>query len=155
MTVKEKIKSGINKLPEYITKDEVRRVCKALGLRDWAQMKMPGVSIKEAKRILKEIDAKGMNIEHEQFRTGLEVELEHGIRFKEANITNNHPVLTGKIVLAHMKESLDYYRRLEVAELEGDLHSAIAAENHVKAKNYYKRLVKARLELAEAERKKL
>ena len=58
-----------------------------------------------------------MKIDLEDFRQGLEVELEHGISFKDANITNNHPILTGKIVLAHLKESLDYYMRLEIAEI--------------------------------------
>ncbi len=143
------------RLPEYITKDEVRRVCKALGIRDWTKMSKPNVTLKEAKRILKEIDTGGMKIEPEQFRIGLEIELEHGVQFKEANVTNNHPVLTGKIVLAHMKETLDYYRRLEIAELEGDLHKAIAAGNSDKAKNYYKRITKAKIELAEAEGRKL
>ena len=56
-----------------------------------------------------------MSIDIEDFRQGLEVELEHGLRFKDANATNNHPILAGKIVLAHMKEFLDYYKRLEVA----------------------------------------
>ncbi len=46
-----------------------------------------------------------MEISVENFRVGLEVELEHGILFEEANVTNNHPILTGKIVLAHFKES--------------------------------------------------
>ena len=46
-------------------------------------------------------------------------EIEHGIRYQSANVTNNHPILTGKIVLAHLKETLDYYDRLEVAELRG------------------------------------
>ncbi len=143
------------RLPEYITKDEVRRVCKALGLRDWTKMEKPNVTLNEAKRILKEIDTGGMKIEPEQFRIGLEVELEHGIQLKEANVTNNHPILTGTIVLAHMMESLDYYRRLELAELEGDLHKAIVTGNSDKAKNYYKRITKAKIELAEAEGKKL
>ena len=43
------------------------------------------------------------------------------MQFKDANVTNNHPLLTGLIVLAHFKESLDYYKLFEVAELEGDL----------------------------------
>ncbi|TAL23163.1 MAG: hypothetical protein EPN94_09845 [Nitrospirae bacterium] len=143
------------KLPEYVTKPEVQRVCKALGLRDWTKMKDYKVSLKEAKRILKEIDSRSMKIEPEQFRIGLEVELEHGMMYKEANVTNNHPVITGMIVLAHMKESLDYYRRLEVAELEGDLHKAIASGNAAKAKSYYKRITKAKTALAEAEGRRL
>lgn len=143
------------KLPEYITKDEVKRVCKALGLRDWAKMKEYKVSLTEAKKLLKQINPAGMRIEPEQFRVGLEVELEHGTMFKDAVVTNNHPIITGKIVLAHMKESLDYYRRLEVAELEGDLYKAVVNNSAVKAKQYYKRLAKAKLELAKAEAKHL
>jgi len=38
------------------------------------------------------------------------------MRFPDANVTDNHPVLTEKIVLAHLKESLLYYKRLAVAE---------------------------------------
>jgi hypothetical protein len=143
------------KLPEYVTKDEVKRVCKALGLKDWTKMKKPSVSLAEARIILKELKTKGMKIEPEQFRIGLEVEMEHGTMFKEANVTNNHPVITGKIVLAHMKESLDYYRRLEVAELEGDLQKAVAAKKASKARDYYKRIAKAKIELAEAEARQL
>jgi hypothetical protein len=85
----------------------------------------------------------------------LEVELEHGIRFKDANVTNNHPVLTGLIVLAHFKESLDYYKLLEVAELEGDVVKAVAGGNAEKIKNYYKRLAAARIALSHAELKRI
>jgi hypothetical protein len=83
------------------------------------------------------------------------VELEHGITFKDANVTNNHPVLTGLIVLAHFKESLDYYKLLEVAELEGDLVKAVARGNAEKIKNYYKRLADARITLNQAELKRI
>jgi len=48
------------------------------------------------------------------------------------------------IVLAHFKESLDYYKLLEVAELEGDLVKAVAKGNAEKVKNYYKRLAAAK-----------
>lgn len=143
------------KLPEYVTKAEVKRVCKALGLRDWTKIKEPKITLKEAKRILREIDSRGLKVEPEQFRAGLDVELEHGTMYKEANVTNNHPVITGMIVLAHMIESLDYYRRLEVAELEGDLHKAVVNGNAAKARNYFKRITKAKVALAEAEGRKL
>ena len=143
------------KIPEYITKQEVRRVCKEIGIRDWSKLKKPKVTDREGRIILKQINSKGLKIEVEQFCTGLEVELEHGTMFREANVTNNHPILTGKIVLAHFMESLDYYRRLEIAELEGDLHKAIAAKNSAKAKNYYKRIAKAKGELARAEGRQL
>ena len=92
-----------------------------------------------------------MNIPLEEFRIGLEVELEHGTRYKEANVTNNHPLLTGKIVVAHLKESMDYYRRLEVAEIEGDLLKAFAAKNLAKAEAKYRKLIQAKLALVQAE----
>ena len=78
---------------------------------------------------------------------GLEVELEHGTRFSDANVTNNHPLLTGKIVMAHLKESMDYYRRLEVAELEGDIVKAIVEGNQNKLESLIKRLEKAKFNL--------
>ena len=92
-----------------------------------------------------------MNISLQNFKIGLEVELEHGIRFAEANVTNNHPILTGKIVLAHFKESLDYYQRLEVAEIEGDLLKAVINKNSEKVIALYEKLVKAKVELSKAE----
>ncbi len=139
------------KLPDYITVEEVRRVCKALRIRDWTKMKDSRVLPKEARVILSLINTKGMKINLEDFRKGLEVELEHGTRFKDANVTNNHPILTGKIVLAHLKESLDYYKRLDVAELEGDLLKAIVAKNMTKVKAYYKKLAHAKVLLSKAE----
>jgi hypothetical protein len=81
----------------------------------------------------------------------LEVELEHGMQFKDANVTNNHPLLTGLIVLAHFKESLDYYKLLEVAELVVDLMKAIAKGSAAKIKTYYKRPAKAKIALNKAE----
>ena len=84
-----------------------------------------------------------MEIPLEDFRKGLEVELEHGTRFDDANVTNNHPILTGKIVIAHLKETMDYYRRIDVAELEGDLLKAILSRNIEKIESKYKKLVEA------------
>jgi len=139
------------KLPDYITKDEVKRVCKALKLRDWTQLKDARIQAGEARRVLAVVNTERMPIDPDQFRAGLEVELEHGLRFKDANVSNNHPVITGKIVLAHLKESLDYYMLLEVAELEGDLAKAIAAGRAAKARDYYRRLALAKMALAEAE----
>ena len=74
-----------------------------------------------------EVGGEATLISAEDFREGLQVELEHGLQFPDANVTNNHPLLTGMIVLAHLKEMLDYYARLEVAELEGDLFKASQA----------------------------
>jgi hypothetical protein len=139
------------KIPKYITVEEVRRVCKELKISDWTRKIEPKVSLKEARLILAEVNSKGMDIEPGEFRTGLEVELEHGMQFKDANVTNNHPLLTGLIVMAHFMESLDYYRLLEVAELEGDLLKAVAGGQSKKIKNYYTRLAKARITLRKAE----
>lgn len=103
-------------LPEYVTREEVQRVCKLLNISDWTRLTDGKVSLEEARIILSELNPEGMDIDLERFRMGLEVELEHGIQFKDANVTNNHPLLTGKIVIAHFKEMLDYYERLEVAD---------------------------------------
>lgn len=138
-------------LPEYITVDEVKRICKELTISDWSALTEPKIEPDEARLILAEVNTEGMKIELDDFRTGLEVELEHGTVFKDANVTNNHPVLTGKIVLAHLKETLDYYKRLEVAELEGDLHNAAVAGNTSKIESYYKRLARAKLILRQSE----
>jgi hypothetical protein len=141
------------KLPEYVTKKEVQRVCKTLGIRDWTLLKKAEVKPEEARIILTEVNPKGMKIPLDEFQTGLEVELEHGTRYKEANVTNNHPLLTGKIVVAHLKESMDYYQRLDVAEIEGDLLKAFAAKNPAKAALKYKKLLQAKRVLAQTEEK--
>ena len=52
----------------------------------------------------------------EQFRMGLNIELEHGLVDPETNITNDDPILTGKIALAHLNELSDYYTRLNRME---------------------------------------
>jgi hypothetical protein len=131
------------KLPEYITADEVKRVCKEIGLRDWSKITDPTVSEEEASTILNIVNTKGMNIPLEAFRKGLEVELEHGTRFEDANVTNNHPILTGKIVIAHLKETMDYYERIDVAEIEGDLLKAVLSRNIEKIESKYKKLIDA------------
>ena len=139
------------KIPQYITVEEVKRVCRELRLSDWTKKKAAKVTPKEAKIILSEVNKEGMDIDLKEFTHGLEVELEHGTHFKDANVTNNHPLLTGLIVLAHFKESLDYYRLLEVAELEGDLVKAVAKGSSGKIKDYYRRLAQARMALIRAE----
>lgn len=138
-------------IPAYITVEEVQRVCKALGIRDWTQISDAKVLPEEAAIILKEIETDGLEITLEIFGQGLEVELEHGTRYPSANVTNNHPILTGKIVLAHLKETLDYYDRLEVAELEGDVLKAVVSGNSEKLLRYVKKLIMARQVLASRE----
>ena len=130
-------------LTEYVTKDEVKRVCDKLGLRDWSLITDPVVSDEETSTILKLVNTTNMDISLDTFRQGLEVELEHGTIYEDANVTNNHPVLTGKIVLAHLKETMDYYKRIEVAEIEGDLLDAVRSKNMERIESKYKKLIEA------------
>jgi hypothetical protein len=143
------------KIPCYVTVAEVQKVCREMKIKDWTKIGDAGVTGREAAAILKAVNTEKMPIPGETFRRGLEVELEHGVRFMDANVTNNHPLLTGMIVLAHLKEMMDYYERLEVAELEGDLFKAVKAGNMQKVKKYYRKLAAARKELHELEAKTL
>jgi Protein of unknown function (DUF5661) len=138
------------KLPNYITKEEVKRVCNEIGLRDWSMITDPSVFEEEALTILNIVNTEKMDIPLEAFQKGLEVELEHGTRFEDANVTNNHPVLTGKIVIAHLKETMDYYERLDVAEFEGDLLKAILSRNIEKVLSKYTKLIKAQNTLSQS-----
>ncbi|MBN1613994.1 MAG: hypothetical protein JW950_05965 [Deltaproteobacteria bacterium] len=146
---------AVKQSTEYITAAEVRRVCRDIGIRDWTRIKDAKAMPKEAKIILDIVNTEKMPIDVKEFAAGLDVELEHGTRFKDANVTNNHPVVTGKIVLAHLKESLDYYKLLEVAELEGDLLKAVSAGNPAKIKAVYKKLAEAKIVLHTAESKQI
>ena len=56
----------------------------------------------------------------EQFRMGMDVELEHGLHDPVTNVTDSDPVITGKIALAHLKEFPDYYTRLARMEAEAE-----------------------------------
>ncbi len=56
----------------------------------------------------------------EQFRMGLDVELEHGTVSPSTNVTDDDPLMTGKIALAHLNEFADYYTRLERMEEEAE-----------------------------------
>jgi hypothetical protein len=57
----------------------------------------------------------------EQLRRGMDVELEHGLVDGRTNVTNDDPVITGKIALAHLNEFPDYYDRLDRMEKEADI----------------------------------
>ena len=54
----------------------------------------------------------------EQFRKGMDVELEHGLQDPATNVTDDEPVVTGRIALAHLNEFADYYTRLDRMEEE-------------------------------------
>lgn len=77
-------------------------------------------SEKEAKKIGEKLGIKWDKFDVDQFRRGMDVELEHGKRNKLTNVTNDDPLITGKIALAHLNEFPDYYDRLEKMEKEGD-----------------------------------
>ena len=79
------------------TSDEARQVGSEIGI-DW--------------------DAAPFDVE--QFRMGMDVELEHGLHDPVTNVTNSDPVVTGKIALAHLNEFPDYYTRLERMEAEAE-----------------------------------
>ena len=62
----------------------------------------------------------------EQFRAGMDVELEHGLHDPATNVTGDDPIATGKIALAHLNEFSDYYTRLERMEEEAKRDHGLA-----------------------------
>ena len=77
-----------------------------------------GFSADEALRIGTEIgiDWDSAPFDIEQFRSGMDVELEHGTHDPRTDVTGDDPLVTGKIALAHLNEFADYYSRLERME---------------------------------------
>lgn len=80
---------------EHFTIEQAREIGDTLGI-DWTQFDV------------------------EQFRKGLDVELEHGRHDPATDVTGDDPILTGKIALAHLNEFPDYYTRLEKMEREAE-----------------------------------
>jgi Protein of unknown function (DUF5661) len=78
------------------------------------------VAVEEAKKIGSALGLDWTEVDLDQFRIGLEVELEHGTRDPETNVTGDDMMLTGKIALAHIREFPDYYTRLEKMEAEAE-----------------------------------
>lgn len=81
--------------PKHFSKEDARRIGEVLGI-DWSKFDL------------------------EQFRMGLDVELEHGIRDEHTNVTHDDEIATGKIALAHLNEFPDYYSRLKKMEDEAN-----------------------------------
>lgn len=79
-------------------------------------------SREEAEIIARELclDFAKEKFDFEEFYMGVNVELEHGLRNKRTNVTDNDPILTAKIAIAHLYELPDYYKRLKVLEKEGN-----------------------------------
>jgi len=74
----------------------------------------------EAKRIGEALGIDWSKFDVEQYRMGLDVELEHGLVDPHTNVTNDDAMMTGKIALAHLNEFPDYYTRLEKMEREAE-----------------------------------
>ncbi len=70
------------------------------------------------------IDWSSAPFDVEQFRSGMDVELEHGLHDLVTNVTDDDPLVTGKIALAHLNEFPDYYTRLEKMEAEAEAEHA-------------------------------
>jgi hypothetical protein len=77
-----------------------------------------GFSAEEARHIGEQIgiDWGSSPFDVEQFRQGMDVELEHGLHDLGTNVTDDDPVTTGKIARAHLNEFPDYYTRLAQME---------------------------------------
>ncbi len=84
-------------------------------------------TIEQAMEWGRKLDINWKKFDAEQFRTGMDVEMEHGKRDPKTNVTNDDPLITAKIALAHLNEFPDYYIRLEEMEEE--------AEKYWKGKN--------------------
>lgn len=77
-------------------------------------------SLEEAEEIGKKLELNWNKFDVDQFKRGMNVELEHGLRDSETNVSNDDPLITGKIALAHLKEFPDYYDRLKKMEDEAE-----------------------------------
>ena len=75
-------------------------------------------SVEQARAVAVEIDLDldAAAFDVDAFRRGMEVELEHGLRDPATNVTDDDPLITGKIAWAHLKEFPEYYERLEAME---------------------------------------
>ena len=68
------------------------------------------------KELGKKLNIDFKKIPIKEFKMGMKVELEHGSRNKRTNVTNNDPVKTAKIALAHLEEDPHYYKKLSIME---------------------------------------
>lgn len=82
------------------------------------------MSTEEARKVGDSLGIDWRKVPLEEFRRGLEVELEHGAHDPETDVTHDDMTLTGKIAWAHLKEFADYYTRLDKLEAEADAYWA-------------------------------
>ena len=86
-------------------------------------MSSPGrFGAEDAKMVGDQLGIDWREFDVEQFRMGMNVEMEHGLRDPATNVTNDDIMMTGKIAWAHLKEFPDYYDRLEKMEEEADAY---------------------------------
>ncbi|MBE9565438.1 MAG: hypothetical protein IMF16_01665 [Proteobacteria bacterium] len=76
----------------------------------------------QAKEIGEQLGIDWSKFDVEQFRSGMDVELEHGTVDPHTNVSNDDPLTTGKIALAHLNEFPDYYTRLDKMEEEAEAY---------------------------------
>jgi len=81
-------------------------------------------SADEAKKIGEQLGIKWDKFNVEQFKMGMDIELEHGLVDPHTNVSDDNPLTTGKIALAHLNEFSDYYTRLEKLEKEAESDQA-------------------------------
>lgn len=86
-------------------------------------MMIKHITTEEAKSIGEKLGISWNKFDVEQFKMGMEVELEHGTVNPLTNVTNDNLLLTGKVTLAHLNEFSDYYTRLLKMEKEADAKS--------------------------------
>lgn len=79
-----------------------------------------GFTTEQAKEIGRMLGIDWKKFDIEQFRMGMDVELEHGTCDSHTNVTGDDAFVTGKIALAHLNEFPDYYTRLEKMEVEAE-----------------------------------
>ena len=79
---------------------------------------MKKINSQDAKEIGDDLGINWNEVNLDEFTKGVNVELEHGTKYPETNVTNNDKKMTGKIAWAHLKEFPDYYTRLEKLENE-------------------------------------
>ena len=73
-------------------------------------------TVEQATEIGEKLGVDWSKFDVEEFRKGMDIELEHGIVDPNTNVTNDDPLMTGKIALAHLNEFADYYDRLDKME---------------------------------------
>lgn len=81
-------------------------------------------TLEDAQEIGAQLGIDWQLVNQAEFRRGLEVELEHGARDPQTNVTGDNLQLTGKIAWAHLKEFPDYYTRLDKLEAEAEAYWA-------------------------------